>query len=205
MALILQGGDDAFRALAYQPPHPNVAAYVQRHNQGWNAGVSEHMNAFLSAAGSVYNRVSHSDAIRMVRAIAGQVSTMWQPNSVQYLNTLPKLQNAMPSMQRWLMANPYLRELARAQRCDGYAETYVDMFPRAAPTQHPDYLLAIDGLYMEQEDGTTTVTCLMGDVDHPDDVLTYAEQTDILDSWDLQTEYLKAQKEDPTSKYKAML
>ena len=205
MAVILHGGDNAFRALAYQPPHPNISAYVQQHNATWQNRVSTEMNNFLQAAGNMYERVSHSEAMQMVRAVGRHVENMWRPDSVQYLGTIAQLQTAQPTMQRWAMACPEVLTAYRAQQCDGYSDEWVDQFPRVAPMDRHDYHVAVNGIFMEQPDGSHAAVCYLGEPDHESENLTHAQQTDILDTWDALRHHMQQRKEDPTSRFNAML
>jgi len=101
-------------------------------------------------------------------------------------------------MQRFIMANPMVRQLYHDQRCDGYSGTYIDVQPDATKEDHYDYKRVMNGIVQQDGDGTMFYTQYMDQLHHGDKELALAEQVSILDTWEIAEMFIKAGN-DPTS------
>jgi hypothetical protein len=115
------------------------------------------------------------------------------------------MQNASLTMQRWIMAEPTVRTLFHKQLCDGYSDTYVDMYPGRVGEDHYDYRRVMNGVVVPHEERGGDATTYMEDL-IPDDVeLDLNDQIDIISSWQFIQAKVAERNEDPTSKYNGTL
>jgi hypothetical protein len=118
------------------------------------------------------------------------------PNQITSLYELHDLQNAPPVMQRWIMAEPTLRDYYNRQTCVGYGELYENIHGDVRGETHYDYRRVMDGVGVETEDGWYAAQypdeLMEGDRD-----LTHLEQVGILETWDAVRFFIN-QKRDPS-------
>lgn len=126
-----------------------------------------------------------------------------QVDLISWLQDLHQLQAANNTMQRYIMANPYVRNEWQNQRCDGYSNTYVDMHPGKIGDNHYDYVRAIEGIVMDtkDEDGNDAwqYTYLCDPLQHGEAELTLRDQKNILNTWQIAELIMRKRKDDPTS------
>lgn len=211
MAQIIEGGSLMFDSLAYGRQHPGTVQFLasqfeQATNFLTNAG-----QQFMTGARDFYERLAGSNAARMLRAAGRSIRSMWQLDEIRALQTVGDFQQAPLAMQRWIMAEPTVRQYFLDQRCDGYSDTYIDIDPGKVGPDHYDYRRATDGLVFIDEKpdehgefgwhATTYMEELL-----PDDVeLTLEEQLDIHQTWQWVKSLMKQGNEDPTSRFNADL
>ena len=164
----------------------------------------------MSQARDMYERMSGSQAARMLRAVSRSVRNFWQIDDIRVLTDIDQFQHAAPKMQRWIMAEPTVRTLYHKQRLDGYSESYVDIDPQGIGESHYDYRRAMDGIVVVNEDAKGNDPEYVADnyMDEllPEDAdLTLEEQSDILLAWEHAKAHILRRKEDPTSRFNADL
>ena len=130
-----------------------VANYLQNQISNINMnGLTEFGNKMLTGLQSAYTYVTDSfiksGIYNSLRGIGLNVSG----NYVQNLQTFEQLTSANLTMQRWIMANPEVRQIYNDGNCDGYSETYVDMFPKTIGASHYDYRRVTNGVAVEEGD-----------------------------------------------------
>lgn len=152
----------------------------------------------------IFERFSGAEAIRLAKAAMRYAQHAFQPNVIRPLQNIADIQQAPGVMQRWVMANPMVREQFHMQRCDGYSETYVDVHPQDRGVNHYDFRRVMSGVLQEctEEEGADWKVVNHFEFDHFDDVqLSTREKDDILTVWDLIEGLMKPGAEDPTSPY----
>lgn len=205
MAQVVVGGSREFNALAYGARHPGTVRYLEE--QAYNASqmVDSAGRSFFRNAQELFQRFNGAEALRLAAAAVRKVAAIFQPNIIQPLWDMGGIQNAPPAMQRWIMAEPSVRELYHQQRCDGYSHFYEDMQPGRVGEQHYDWRRVNDGVVHDDEHGDARVTFYMDHIHEGDRELTITEKADIFSTWDFVKAYIKAGKEDPTSGFGAGL
>ena len=71
---------------------------------------------FFKEAKDMYDKLSGSTAIRMARRAAQSITSVWDTNEIKRLSDIIEIQLAQTVMQRWIMANPMLREKYHRQK-----------------------------------------------------------------------------------------
>ncbi len=204
MAVVLTGGADALDGILYSQVNPGTLAFINNNNSNFSAMLNQSAAQFFQTTAAFYDRFDQSAAIRAARAAMRMVDNFWQTPGVHEYREIGQFQHAHPDMQRWIMAEPMTRQLYHEQRCDGYSDTYVDREPGLVGERQYDYRRVMNGVFHTRGEDFVAVTyhedLLEGDRD-----LTLLEQADILDTWRSLRSFMKANREDPTSKYNASL
>lgn len=204
MASFYTGGIDMFNARVYSEAHPNTVNFIENQLQNVSHAVSTAGQQFMAQAKDRYEAFNGSEAMRLARAAARQLSSHWNRNVIQPVVTVPQLQQAPMVMQRYLMAEPTTRQMYHKQQCDGYSETYIDMQPGVVGEDHYDYRRAMNGIVQETEDGWFFDEYLE-ELHEGDRELMFEEQFDIQRSWRGLLDAMLDKKDDPTSPWNAEL
>jgi hypothetical protein len=85
-------------------------------------------------------------------------------------------------MQKWIMAEPVVREMWKDSLLTGYGDSYVDKHPNVVGRDHPDYRRVMDGMSYIDNDGRLTNTSYLEAVD-ADDILNLSEKLIVLSNW----------------------
>lgn len=197
MAEVVYGDNSFFKSAVYGTQDFKALEFLSNQYNNISSFATNASMEFFNAAKNLYDRLSGSTAIRMARQASEVMGTLYQADEIHMLKTLVSLQLAKHTMQRWIMANPVVRQLYHDQKIDGYSNTYIDMHPNDIGESHYDYRRATNGLMVEVEDKLLCTT-------YPDELmdekeLTIEEQLDIKISWDTIEKELSKGKEDPTS------
>lgn len=204
MPRVHYGGGDMFGAMVYGETTEATRSFLESQFDRPTQYLSEGAARFQERAKSLYDRAKNSRVGRLMKAAGRKMQSSWRQDKIFAPQGLHDLQHARATMQRWNMANPNLRTVYHRQMCDGYSDTYVDMEPKAVGEAQYDYRRATNGLVMDTEKGWV-VTNHFEDIYANDRELTFEEQCDIQESWEMIDSYLDLAKEDPTSKFAALL
>ncbi len=206
MAHVIYGDETAvFNALAYSAPHPSTLQFIQNQASAFTENLTNAGRTFMDSVHQVYQWVDQSKAMELARQVHQQLSGIWQVDVIASYHSLEQFQSAGPQMQRWIMANPFIREQYHQQLCEGYAGSYVDLDPGLVGNAHYDYRRATDGLMIIEEDGNAHATTWFEELREGDRDLSLAEQADIRQGWTNITAFYKPGLADPTSKSGATL
>lgn len=193
--------DDAFNAFIYPEKNAGGLEYLRNQFNNFTGVLTNTANSFIQSSREQFERFNSNAAIEfarnVVKSVIGKaevttdrVTTLWEVN---------QFQGASLQMQRWVMANPVVREVYHDQRCDGYSDTYFDAQPKVRGEGHYDYRRVMDGMVQYDEDGNWFAKIYFEDLLEGDRDLTHGEKTDIAYTWS-KLEYLMALgKDDPTS------
>lgn len=203
MATYVEGGADLIDAFGGGMLDDNTKEWFQHHAQTVQQTLTSTGQAFFNRAREMYQTVSESQALQMLRNLRTRADNVWTGNMIQPLRTLEALQTAGPVMQRWVMAEPTLRTRYLNQEVEGYDEQYVNYHGDAVGDAHYDYRRVMNGIVQipEDEDTEWVAKIYFDMMDEGERELTVHERLDILDSWDRVKHYLEEGGEDPTSLY----
>ena len=146
MVRLVQGGPSMFNARAYAENHPTTIEFFTRQFEGLGSRLTEAGRGIALAAQQVFEQFNSSEALQRARALARGAMSLFETDTIRPLWDLADLQNASPFNQRWMMANPTWRREYHAQRCDGFAGSYIDIFPNSIGEQHLDYRMVMNGV-----------------------------------------------------------
>lgn len=200
-ANIVDGTVDSFNYLVMPEQHPGIQQYLVHQLGQFSNSLNDIGRGFIEKTREIYETVNSSSAIRMAKAAIRMAKGVLHPNTILPFNTLNDLRSAQPIMQRYLMAQPYIRELYHQQRCDGFSDTYVDVEPGKVGEAHYDYRRVMNGIVTEQvtEDGedTWSYVTYVDTLKEGDRELVIEEQAAILHNWEIAKMFHKAG-QDPT-------
>jgi hypothetical protein len=214
MVAIVMGAEEDFNSVLYGAnKHPGTVEYLrnQVYSMAQNFGgmMNDAVSSFVGRAQAAFEAVNGEAAMRRARAAIGRASAAFQRDVIRGLNTLQELQQAPFVMQRFIMAEPMVRNLYHKQRCDGYSDTYVDMFPQDVGKNHYDYRLVMDGqvTIFENEDGEDDwmVTHYPDDYLGTDQKMPSIDQVHVRDAWRLARNTIRRGKDDPVSAHGGVL
>jgi hypothetical protein len=200
---IIEGGNNVFDALAYGIDRPvSTMDYFQQEINNISNTLSEAGKGFFSNVQTLYNNINNSEALRIARNAIQNAASLFKPDTILPLSTLEHLQSAGLVMQRYLMANPVVREAYHAQRIDGYSDTYIDLSPNVVGNEHYDYRRVMNAVVQsDAKDDSWFVQYYPDELLDGDRELSHDEKVDVIKSWDLAEMFIRAGDNDPTSVY----
>lgn len=204
MINVVYGGADAFDALAYGiDQNPANTNYFQRQIESISNTLTDVGQSFFSNTQQLYNQVNNSETMRIARAAVRTAKSLFQPNQILSIFDIHQMQNAPIVMQRWIMANPVVREQYHKQLIDGYSDSYIDVAPNVIGENHYDYRRVMDSIIQETitDDGedSWSVKFYPDEIFEGDKELSHDEKVDILSTWNIAEMFINAGKSDPTS------
>lgn len=152
--------------------------------------------AFIERSRRVFDSINSSEALRAARAALRTANSLRDDKNIFNIKNLFDLQAANGQAQRWLMANPIVRERYHRQLCDGYSDSYIDNTPDDRGEDHYEYRRVMNGVFTRTKTGEDEET-----IEHTryyevlldgDRELDPEEQFAILDLWDLQNRIFDA-------------
>lgn len=202
---IISGGLDAWDALAYGEQNPANLNYFKSQLQNIGNTLTDFGRQFYADAERIYDNFNGSHAMQILRNVTKAAKTLFQPNIVKSIFEMDDMQMASVVMQRWIMANPVVRQLYHDQRCEGYSDTYVDLHPGDIGEKHYDYRRVMDGMIQENEDGSWFAKFYADEILEGDKELIHEDKVNILSTWEIVEMFMKAGEKDPTSQYNSSL
>lgn len=197
---IITGGVDGFSAVLYGERNQQDLEYFR--NQLSNVAALQVIGSagqsFIDAAHANYERFNSAQALQLARVANSQVKALFQPEIVKSIMDIVDFQTASLTMQRWIMANPVVRQMYQDQRCYGYTETYVDHDPGKKGEDHYDYRRVMSGVVVETDDGWY-VNHYIDDLKDGDRELSDHNKVDILSTWKVVEMFMKDNDQDPTN------
>lgn len=198
---IVHGGEDAFSAaISGVQSNASINHWAEQMAQVkalMGNVYDDAANAFIARAETVFNKFNNSRAIELAKAAINQISGLFQQDIVRDIVRLQDFQIATPIMQRYIMAEPTIRQMYHKQMCDGYSDTYVDQYPDLIGENHPDWRRVMDGAYVEK-DNEYYFSCYADNA--PDQTqLTSYDQMRIRRTWDNLKSLILSGTKDPTS------
>lgn len=159
--------------------------------------VTDGARAFFQQAQNLYQMVSSSDATMLLRNLKAKAEDTWTFD-ITPVTSLVGLQTANPYMQRWIMAQPELRQRYLNQEVEGYGESYTNLHGNAVGERHYDYRRVMDGMGTIDEEGLHYTTYHEA-IAEGERELTVFEKVDILRTWNAVQKYLDEGEDDPSS------
>lgn len=196
---VIYAGTDGFDAMLYPEQSYLNTEYIQSQFENFSSTLNDIGRQFIQGAKDVYEEINNSQAMIIARNALRAVKGMFNQNTIIPLSALEDFQIAQPIMQRYIMANPVIREIYNNQRCDGYQDTYVDIQPGYIGENHYDYRRVMNGLAVETED-SWEINFYPDELLEGDSELTHIQQVDILSTWRVMEMFISEGK-DPTNIY----
>lgn len=200
MAIAVSYGDNSeFNALCYGQKNVGTLQYLERQVENISNTLTDAGRSFFANSQQLWNQYNGSEALRLARAAARKVGSLFQRDEIRVLYGIGEIQTAPLSMQRYIMAEPITRQRFNEQRCDGYSGTYVDMNPGTIKEDHYDYRRVMNGLVLTTPDGDEKTTFYLDELVEGDRELYHEEKVDIRNTWAIVADLMKYGERDPTS------
>jgi len=199
MINIVYGGSDAFDAVVYGESHPSNLQYFQNQVNSVGSTLTDIGQSFFANTQKLYDDINGSEAMRRLRAVVRTAKSLFAPNVVSSMLDVGVFQQAPYIMQRWIMAEPTVREMYQKQVCEGYGSSYLDTHPDTIGDTHYDYQRVMHGVVRESDNYDYEVKFYMTENVEGDRDLTLPEKADILTTWENVRELMKRAMDDPTS------
>ena len=197
---VLTGGRELFEHLSFGEASQRSVAYVQRELDRAGSVLTDLGRLGWETARETFDRFSGESAMRRAREISRRLGWMYQKDCIRPLTSLREFQSAQPIMQRWIMANPELREYHLRQECNGYEKTYVDIDPGRIGENHYDYRRVMNGVVQTDDEEKPFYSIYLGDeLLDGDRELDIVEKVDILASWNYLRAIIAEGVDDPNS------
>ena len=194
---IITGGVEAFDALVYPQQHPSNIAYFENQWSKLPPTISQLGAQFVQNAERSYRQAYDAQAIRIARNALTMANSAHDGYVIGY-NNLHSIQTATPSMQRWLMAAPPVKERYLKQTIAAYEDTYTSN-SRHVGEEDYDYRRTMSGVVQETDSGFI-IKHYIEDLLEQDKHLEGVEQLAILGTWDIMMGFMRAGI-DPTDIY----
>jgi hypothetical protein len=197
---IITGGPGTLELFAFGDKTQSALNFLEDQAYRLSDTLTNTGRAFMEKGREVFERYNGAEALRAAKAAIRSVQFHFQEDTIRPLYDIGAIQQAPLSMQRWIMASPDVREFYHQQRCDGYADTYVDMEPKSIGADHSDYRKVMYGIIQECDDGEFDwMTKIYFEGDDNDVRLSLSEKVDVMSVWSLIKSMMKPGSEDPTS------
>lgn len=198
MAQYVAGGADLIDIMAGGRPDVATQQWFSERRETLQNTLTNTSQAFFDRARDMYQTISESQAVQMLRNLKAKTENVWAGNQITELQTLEQLQTASPVMQRWVMAQPDLRKRYLNQSVEGYGDAYTNYHGAVFGSEHYDYRRVMHGVVETSDTGWVAREYV--DYMANDDVgLSRHERLDILNTWDLVKALMDEGGEDPSS------
>lgn len=188
--------------LIYPEQNPMNQSYIYNQVHAVSETLNDIGRKFIESSKEIYTKINDSELIRKAKAAIRSAIGISKINEFSYYDTLNQIREAPPFMQNYIMANPVIRELHNNQMCDGYSDTYDDVFKGTIGDGHYHYRRVMDGVVQETEDEegkhNWVAKLYFEDLLANDRDLDIEEKSKILGTWDIMNMFIKAG-EDPTN------
>ena len=189
---------DAF-GLINGPQSAENINFFRQQTQEFASMVMGYAPEFATNVLDTLESIHGDEAIRRAKALQRQVAHVWQSDVIRPIESIEDCCTAPPVMRRWLMADPYMRQMYHSGQIDGYSQSYYDAWGKVRGEDHYDYRRVTEGMIEIDEDGCETFTSWFEEIEE-DDVLSIEEQVDITTGWKFLRSSVKAGI-DPTSRF----
>jgi hypothetical protein len=199
MALLIDGDAMSFRAAAYGRPNEATVSFLQQQFNDPSRALNLANVNFLERSRGIFEENYGEAAMARLEAVRRNLQRTWDDDDIRPLHSIEELQAAKPRMQRWVMANPFVRNLFKQGRVFGYGDSYLDHKRQGVAADHYDYRLATNGFATFNDEDGWAATTYMEDLLPGDERPTFNEQIDIFDTWCHTEHHLLVGRRDVTS------
>ncbi len=206
MITVVDGDTNTFRAIAYGTPDPLTMEWCrQRHDDRIAVLDPFVQQAWQASKNTVFGNIDYQAIANMNRALSNQLDSIWIHDRIMALTTVEQLQSPPPIMMRWVMAEPTIRKMYHNQQLAGYDEFYDDPEPGKRGEDHYYYRRAVNGLFLEGQNGEMEAVEWFEHIIDPTDILDIVDQCSIQSTWAGALRIIAERAADPTSMYNAQL
>jgi len=189
--------EEAIDHVMYSSPTFGVMQTIQNQFNNVYGNLTQRGEELMQKVKQTYENFTNIDVVQKAKSLIRQAGVFLNPYEVYYLNSFEEVQNANLGMQRWIMANPTVREKYHQHKLDGYSDTYTDMEFGMTGNRHYDYRMVMDGVVYDDGDRLAYDIYLDDRKNDERDLDSY-EKAAILRTWDVLEFILENTDQDPT-------
>lgn len=183
MPLILDGDARTFRAAAYGLPSERKISFLRQQFEDPTRAMLAADQSFFERSKAIFEDNFSAQAMARIEAVRRNLSGVWETDEIQYLSDVDQLQQARPTMQRWIMANPFIRNLHKQGRVAGYGESYLNHVKQGVGADHYDWRLVMSGVAEFNEEDGWVATTYFDELLEDDQEPTFSQKIDIFRTW----------------------
>jgi hypothetical protein len=172
--------------------------WIQDRTQALMSTVSATTAGWFNKARTFYQTISETDAVQALRNLTAKADLSWKGNNIHLCTSIEQIQASNPVLQRYLMAEPNLRQLYLNQSCEGFAGVYNNVHGNAVGVNHYDYRRVTDGMLLVTESQVEWNDFYELIPDNDKELELY-EKADMIRNWNLVNIALDANEMDPSS------
>lgn len=211
MANVIGGGNAAIQALLYGDVHPGTQRYFESQRGEGLGSLTQTARTFVKEAVDRFGFMATERTRRLIANVRRAADWAWHGDYIRPLRTVDEMQLAAPTMIRYIMAEPTIRQMYHRQEIAGYDDHYTDTQPGVVGEEHRDYRRVMQGIVVVNEDATPDSEDQFHSDEWIDDLLEdereleFGEQLDVLETWANVKRVMRDRLRDPTSLYNASL
>lgn len=156
MAIQYTSSDD-FDTMLFGAPEQGCVDLIKDRLRDFGSRLTETARGTYDRAMETFERYNGAAALRRARELSRRAAHFVLQDVIRDMTSIADLQSAQPKMARWLAADPVLRRKMQRQECEGYAGTYIDLFPGDIGHTHHDYQKVMDGVFLEDDEDESTL------------------------------------------------
>lgn len=191
--------DDGMSAAAlFGRPLQATQEYITTRFNDYASRIVDTANNMQTNLVDRFNQLRSASYIQRVDSLRHQFNANWQTDTIRYLSSVEQMQEATQVMQRWVMAQPQLRQIYNRGGLSAYDGTYVDKYPGTVGADHYDYRRVMNGVVYQTEEGTSYTQYYEAGVEEVD-ILSLLDTTAIIRTWKVIDQHIDCSDTDPTS------
>lgn len=201
MARIIEGGLDAFRALAYDAVDSRFVERLRERNNSYDDCLIGRARDMIRDVRNRYESFDLDKTKRLLKASMRKISVSWNEYEGLDLRTIAEFQHASERQRRFIMSAPSVRELYYKNRIEGYGDKYKDPYPNRVGEQDPIYRIVMNGMWQEDDEGMYFTEYWEDDEMALEEPIDADEQFEVMATWDRIKNILDKMDDDPTSPF----
>lgn len=159
---VVSGGRQAFGAMLYKPPGPEVQEYFKDSINRAVSKLKDVNSGFVDNIRRLYERHTGDNAVMAAKLLVSNTSHA-NDFVITELNS-SNLNTANQVMQGYIMSNPLVGDLVRKDMCHGFQETWVNTQPGLYGSDRSDYAAVMNGAVMDARDSNGEYSYILTDV-----------------------------------------
>lgn len=151
MGMVITVPEAGVDYILYGDNRQSVATYLTNQLAALPTHFTEFGNKLVERVKQTYTYLTDDLFHRTLQSRTMEAGSYFNDTGIRICSGFEDLQQASPSMQRYIMAHPGLRQLYLDQNVAGYGATYVNSYTGVGPT-HYDYRRVMSGVPVHNED-----------------------------------------------------
>lgn len=183
MAMVMSLPREGVDMALYGQKSLGLQNYIRNQIQNFANPINEYAQRMYNSLVNTYNFYTDSFAQMGLKRELQQQGIAILDNYFEELLSFEDIQNANLTMQRWIMANPNVRQLHLEQNIDGYSETYNRVDITGHSDNDYDYRRVMNGVIRDTGEDTWVSSRYHEDLLPGDRELDHMEKVTILNTW----------------------